>query len=349
MNCTQPLNPAPMRVENALAHLAPGATIEKELAGGASTRRFFRLKETDTPSLLMFAPTPSQELSHARQNAGNRSFIEMRGVLAKHNLPVPQIYSDEIDQCILVEDLGAYTLADYLKQHPDARDSLYQHAIECIAHARTSLEQGDDDAPFRERAFDEKLLLWEVEHFREWVFAAQGIELSKDEHQVFSEAAELLAVKIAALPRGFVHRDYQSRNLMVREENKQRPLVWIDFQDAMNGPRAYDLVALLTDSYQNFSREFIVKMLRNYLQAAEGHCDGINALLYEFDLISVQRKLKDAGRFIFTARVNDNPHFLQYVDRTVHRATLALSHLQHLPQLAALLKLIQRKLPQATA
>ena len=83
----------------------------------------------------------------------------------------------------------------------------------------------------------------------------------------FSEIADRLAQRVADLPKGFVHRDYQSRNLMVVDDGKLR-LVWIDFQDALLGPRVYDLVALLNDSYQEFDRAFVEARLAEYAEAA---------------------------------------------------------------------------------
>ena len=64
-----------------------------------------------------------------------------------------------------------------------------------------------------------------------------------------------------------MHRDYQSRNLMVVDDGTLR-LVWIDFQDALLGPRVYDLVALLNDSYQEFDRPFVEARLAEYAEAA---------------------------------------------------------------------------------
>src|SRR5207249_928400 len=69
-----------------------------------------------------------------------------------------------------------------------------------------------------------------------------------------------LSAQLALAPRGFTHRDYQSRNLMV----KNGELVMIDFQDALLGPRQYDLVALLRDSYVELDRPFIEQMLAEY-------------------------------------------------------------------------------------
>src|SRR5262249_984311 len=114
--------------------------------------------------------------------------------------------------------------------------------------------------------------------------------------------------------RGFVHRDYQSRNLMVREGASGAELVWIDFQDALLGPRVYDLVALLNDSYQTFDRGFVEARLDDFARTSGLDEAARVALGREFDVVTVQRKLKDAGRFVFIDRVKKNPAFLPYFE-----------------------------------
>jgi aminoglycoside/choline kinase family phosphotransferase len=113
---------------------------------------------------------------------------------------------------------------------------------------------------------------------------------------------------------------------MVRECDAELRLTWIDFQDAMLGPRVYDLVALLMDSYQSFDSLFIERRLQEFSRERGLGTDAETTarLAYEFDLVTVQRKLKDAGRFVFLDRVNGNSSFLQYVEPTIVRARAAL-------------------------
>jgi aminoglycoside/choline kinase family phosphotransferase len=197
----------------------------------------------------------------------------------------------------------------------------------------------------RERVFDEELLRWEVDHFREWALEARGIHLSSEEHAIFDAARDHLAQTIAGWPRGFVHRDYQSRNLMVVEAAESLDLAWIDFQDAMLGPRVYDMVALLNDSYQTFARAFIEARLDEF--ARELGLDGREraALGREFRLVTVQRKLKDAGRFVFIERQHKNPSFLGFVAPTIQKAQAALAELTDDAKLSELGKLLARLFP----
>ena len=141
-----------------------------------------------------------------------------------------------------------------------------------------------------------------------------------------------------------MHRDYQSRNLMVVDDRKLR-LVWIDFQDALLGPRVYDLVALLNDSYQEFDRSFVEERLAEYAEAAGLPPKQRAALSSEFDLVTVQRKLKDAGRFVFIDRKKRNASFLRFVTPTIKKVGGALARLApHDPDMAELRAILERTL-----
>lgn len=302
-------------------------SVLEEMPGGASTRRFFRVDRSGQSLVAMYVPSPSQEIHKARQSCGTAPFVEVAGLLDDHEVPVPRLFErDEKHHLLLVEDLGDDTLANYLEANESRRTELYQIAVRELALAQRKLDPLPDASVVKTRAFDHELLRWEIEHFSDWALEARGIQLSPEDRQIFDESAEYLATTIASWPRGFVHRDYQSRNLMVTEKKGALGLCWIDFQDAMMGPRAYDLVALLTDSYQTFSRSFIEDRLKEF--CVELQIEDHERLIFEFDLITVQRKLKDAGRFVFIDRVNKNPHFLPYVSSTIEKARSALTRVK---------------------
>ena len=193
------------------------------------------------------------------------------------------------------------------------------------------------------RAFDEDLLRWEIDHFREWGLDARGKALSAEDRATFDAIGDRLARQIAGWRRGFVHRDYQSRNLMVRG---QGALAWIDFQDALMGPRVYDLVALLNDSYQEFDRAFVDARLDEFAERAGLGAAEREQLGVEFDRVTVQRKLKDAGRFVFIDKVKSNASFLKFVGPTVRKVSQALAHLApHDADMKTLLAILRRALP----
>lgn len=301
------------------------------MPGGASTRSYYRVHTGAEPASLvaMFVPdsAPEEVTSGARRERW--PFLEVRDLLESRGVRVPRVHAEACDAgLILIEDLGDETLGAFVERAPVRREEVYRMAVRHLARAQRALGDLPSDSAIATRAFDEKLLRWELEHFREWGLDARGKALDVASRAAFDGIADRLASRIAAWPRGFVHRDYQSRNLMVLEADGELELVWIDFQDALLGPRVYDLVALLNDSYVELDRAFVEARLDDYADAAGLDADGRAALGREFDLVTVQRKLKDAGRFVFIDRVKKNPAFLRFVEPTLAKVRAALGRLE---------------------
>lgn len=315
------------------------------MPGGASTRRYFRVTLPRRTAVAMFVPDGAKPEEVGKDGAPQARwpFLEVRELLASHGVDVPALHGEDTSTgWILLEDLHDDTLAAYLAAHPDRRAALYTRAVTDLARAQQALEKLPRGSVVATRAFDEDLLEWEIQHFREWALEARGVALSPGDRELFDGVATRLARRIAAWPRSFVHRDYQSRNLMVRPDEA---LCWIDFQDALLGPRVYDLVALLNDSYQVFDRDFVEARLDDYARARGLDAGERRALGREFDLVTVQRKLKDAGRFVFIDRVKGNPSFLRFVEPTIAKVRASLGRLRDDDDMHALASLLARVLP----
>jgi aminoglycoside/choline kinase family phosphotransferase len=325
----------------------PGAGLEATpMPGGASTRRYYRVALPGGKSAVgMYVPEGAKPEEIAKEGTRARwPFLEVRDLLASHGVDVPAIFAEDTDRgWLLIEDLGDATLANYLLAHPGEKRRMYTRAVSDLAQAQRRLEEVPPGSVVATRAFDEDLLRWEIDHFREWGLDARGKALSPDDRAAYDAIADRLARRIAGWTRGFVHRDYQSRNLMVKGE---KSLVWIDFQDALMGPRVYDLVALLNDSYQEFDRNFVEERLDEYAQEAGLGGEERVKLGVEFDRVTVQRKLKDAGRFVFIDRTKNNSAFLKFVVPTERKVKDALARLApHDEDMRALQGILHRALP----
>lgn len=342
-----PSQPTAVASEAALAELVRrtfgAAAASAAMPGGASTRQYFRLTLPDgKTAVAMFVPEGGRPEEVQKAHHGTRwPFLEVRDLLAEHGIDVPRVLAEDTDNgWLVIEDLGDDTLANWLLKRPADREGLYRKAVQDLARAQNELATLPDGCVIGSRHFDFDLLRWEIEHFKEWGLDAREKPLAAADLEVWNAIADRLARRVAALPQGFVHRDYQSRNLMVVPESHQNRLVWIDFQDALLGPRVYDLVALLNDSYQEFDRAFVEARLRDYAAAAGCSYEGLPA---EFDLVTVQRKLKDAGRFVFIDRQKGNPSFLRFVTPTIKKVGGALARLAATdPDMATLLAMLQR-------
>jgi aminoglycoside/choline kinase family phosphotransferase len=337
---TAPLQLLVRRVNGEVRELTP-------MPGGASTRKYYRVSFRDGRAAVgMFVPGADrpEESVHDLSVRPRWPFLEVRDLLEGRGVRVPALLGEDCAHgWLLVEDLGDDTLAAHIEAHPDRRAALYTAAARDLARAQAALRELPSGSCIAANQFDAQLLHWELEHFREWGLDARGRRLSPEDRALFDAIARRLGARIAAWPRGFTHRDYQSRNLMVVAGE----LVWIDFQDALMGPRVYDMVALLCDSYQTFDAEFVEDRLRDYADASSLPHEERATLRREFDLVTVQRKLKDAGRFVFIDRVKGNPSFLPYVDPTLRTVKRALDRLSgEDADLAELAALLHRALPE---
>jgi hypothetical protein len=328
-----------------LEAIAGSVVSVSEMPGGASTRRYFRVALAGRTAVAMFVPEGGKPEEIAKEPARHRwPFLEVRDLLHASGVDVPSLYAEDQDNgWLLLEDLGDDTLANYLVKNeptsPNVRERLYRRAVTDLARAQTKLAKLPVDSIVATRAFDADLLRWEIDHFREWGLEARGHHLSKEDRSTFDEIASRLASRIASWPRGFVHRDYQSRNLMWAEGDR---LTVLDFQDAFIGPAPYDLVALLCDSYVDLAPELQREMLVRYADQRSLSALQRSALERGFHLITVQRKLKDAGRFVFIDRTRHMPEFLPFYPGSLVYVARALAQL---PELAALQSLLRRVVP----
>ena len=331
---------------------AAGWTVKK-LKGDASNRSYFRVTAAEgAPSyvLMVMPPVVKSEEATKGEAPSELPFVNVHRYLDRLGVRVPTIHSyDRSAQIMVLEDLGDRTFEAGLSERPDRdarREELYGRAVDLLAALRARADASPDPACLSStRAFDFDLYRWEFDHFLEWGLAPRhrGTRAGAAGAAGAAAGAEICRA-LAALPRGFTHRDYQSRNLMLLGAADE--LCVIDFQDALQGPRQYDLVALLRDSYVELPLAFVERMVRRYLDrlAAEGGPSlDPDAFLADFHLLTVQRKLKDAGRFVFIDRVKGNPWFLPYVKPSLGYVKAAL---ERRPELAPLHEVLARYVPE---
>jgi len=317
----------------------------RRLAGHASMRSYWRVGAWPDSQVVMVMPPGAgpEEVTKGGRPAVD-PFVDVQRYLAAIGVRVPAIRAfEEAEGLMVLEDLGDDMLETRL-QAGDDRPALYEAAVDQLARLRAAAEARPEGCLAFGRAFDEDLYRWELQHFREWLLEAwKGATLGAAERAEVDAWFDRIAGALAAEPRGFTHRDYQSRNLMVLPGGEQAV---IDFQDALLGPRQYDLVALLRDSYVELDQPFIEAMLRRYLvrlAEAGGPRLEYGPFRQVFDLLTVQRKLKDAGRFVFIDRVRKNPGFLVSIPSSLRYVREALARR---PDLAPLQAILARHVPE---
>lgn len=321
----------PQRIDALKAWLAtiPGFgefTLEPA-SGDASFRRYFRIRTADRRYIAMDAPPEKEAVE---------PFIKVAESFEAIGLNVPHIHARDVDKgYLLLEDLGDTLYLDKLSGQTMER--LYGDALGALITLQAC--GPTEGLPH----YDRKLLMQEMELFREWLIGHQlGIELTEREQRMLDETFTLLAENALQQPQVCVHRDYHSRNLMVT--GRHNPGI-LDFQDAVIGPVTYDLVSLLRDCYISWPQTQVDAWVMGYfelaLQSGVLRAEHEQAFLAWFDLMGVQRHLKASGIFARLHIRDGKAGYLRDIPRTLG---YILSIEEKYPILAGLSELLREKI-----
>jgi len=325
------------------------------LAGDASNRRYFRLELTGGKprSLVLMQLAEPEAFKQSEEAVSGASvsitelpFINILNHLAKADVAVPALYYyDQAAGLLYLEDFGDVLLTQAcVNASRSDIAKLYREAIDTLVriHQKATSPANQACLAFH-RGFDVPLLMWELDHFLEYgVVAREGKPMCADDEKPVRAEFQKIAELLAAQPRVFTHRDYHSRNLMV----DGRRLGVLDFQDALMGPATYDLASLLRDAYIALDESLIDELIQYYLDrmAEQGAVwADRGAFRRLFDLTSVQRNLKAAGRFVYIDRVKQNQKFLADIPRTLGYVR---QNLAKYPELATLRKHLAPYVPE---
>lgn len=338
MTTTNPTAPAaplappdPERIAQTVATRLPfrgEMTALSALAGDASNRRYFRIALKGTPSALILMQLADPEgfkkseeaVSGASAQIAELPFTNVLTHLQRTGVTVPTLhYFDREAGLLYLEDFGDLTLAEACRHADRARlEALYRQAIDQLAllQVKGTTPPAPGCIAFHRR-FDVPLLMWEFDHFLEYGITARvGQPMKPADDAVVRAAFQRIAELLAGQPQVFVHRDYHSRNLMVDGSR----MGIIDFQDALMGPATYDLASLLKDAYIELDDAVVDALVEHFLDRLAGLGVKVGdraAFRRLFDLTSIQRNLKAAGRFVYIDRVKHNPKFLADIPRVL--------------------------------
>ncbi|MFL5309331.1 MAG: phosphotransferase, partial [Myxococcales bacterium] len=201
----------------------PAARIER-LPGGAGNRTYWRIADAAGQSAIVMElpPEPAKSEEVSKDTAPpDLPFLDVHRYLERIGVRVPRVYLDAHRRgFVVLEDLTDRTLEMALRD-ADPRQ-IYARAIDHLAKLRAHAERDPDSSCIAfGRAFDFDLYQWEFEHFIEYGLLGRGAKPSEAELRELRETFTRISRELAAAPRGFTHRDYQSRNIMVLPSGEQ--------------------------------------------------------------------------------------------------------------------------------
>lgn len=320
-----------------------------------SLRRYIRVHHPNGSDMLMLLPDPNASATDAGTSYDHLPqddpFIAVATWLHDAYVRVPKIYDTNTPQRgIWLEDLGAYHLQDALQQKTLGREQAYNGALALLDAFQQAPQHATPPAFTQNKALDHDLIFWELEHYVEWRLQNRlNIQLDKKESSELKQSFEWITTQLTALPQTTVHRDFQSHNIMVLADGD---FAIIDFQDCLQGPIPYDAVALLRDSYIVLSpqelQHYVQTWARTTLPTLPAFDGGSDALVQAFHLQTIQRKLKDTGRFELFALQQGKTNYLDYLPASVGYIRDAMRALGDLPELRALDRVLTRYEPLYT-
>ncbi len=261
------------------------------VAGDASFRRYFRVASTTRgKAILMDAPPPHED---------PRPFLHIAQYLNGHQFRAPEIFATDLTRgLLLIEDFGDRRMREHLDEHPEDEAAVYRAAIDAILRlAQTPAVQA--------QAYDIATYMREVQLLSEWYMPAMGLSFDVQEFdQIWTEAL----APLAEYQKVTVLRDYHAENIMLLDDGQQGI---IDFQDALVGHPAYDLVSLLQDARRDVSPTLEAEMLAYYHAAAKPGVD-FDA---HYALLGAQRNTKIIGIFTRLWKRDGKERYLSFLPR----------------------------------
>jgi hypothetical protein len=259
-----------------------GAAISP-LAGDASFRRYFRVARGDGRAVLMDAPPPHED---------PRPFLLVGGWLAERGFGAPAILASDLDQgLVLLEDFGDARMREVVDAEPGREEALYGAAVDVLVGLRAH-----PAGPFA--PYDREVLHREADLLVDWYCPAVGLEFDRDGYRAAWDAVFDHALSGEPVT---VLRDYHAENLMLVGDG----LGLLDFQDALAGHPAYDLVSLLQDARRDVAPALEAAMLQRYAEATGAGAE----FMAGYHVLGAQRNAKIVGIFTRLWKRDGKPRY----------------------------------------
>ncbi len=287
----------------------------------ASARRYFRLDHDGGSLIAMDAPPAAED---------SRPFVRVAALMRSAGVNVPEVLVSDLAQgFLLLTDLGDTTYLQALNDSNAA--ALFGDAIDTLI--RWQRHTVDGVLP----PYDEALLRRELSLFPDW-FIARHLRrtLTASQNAVLEQMFCCIVAANLTQSKVFVHRDYMPRNLMV---SRPSPGV-LDFQDAVVGPIAYDVVSLFRDAFLSWDDERVREWARLYFDRARAAGLAVPADFHDFwrdfEWMGVQRHLKVLGIFARIRYRDGKPHYLEDAPRFIGYVRAVAQRYRELAPLARL-------------
>ena len=283
----------------------------KFLAGDASNRKYFNIKIKNKDFVLMYDDNPESL----------KKFIQISKVLLDI-VTIPKIFLNfKVNDILIIENFGHKKFSNII--NCSNQNFLYSLATDALIHVHK--QEIEHNLNF----YDENKFTSESNLFFEWFL--QKNESLKDKSKIdFNNEFKAFIDLLENIPKVFIHRDYHADNLFFIENRKKHfKCGWIDYQDALVGPCAYDLVSLTQDARIDVDTQVERKVINYYLKSFSN----INPTEFEicYKIIAIQRHLKVLGIFKRLAARDNKKNYLVHIPRVIRMLKKNLNNKEFRP------------------
>ncbi|XBQ17017.1 MAG: phosphotransferase [Oceanicaulis sp.] len=349
-----------------LAEAGWGAAHVDPFPGDASTRRYFRVTLDGRPAVLMDAPAgteapacPPTADAETRARLGYNAMARLAGnntaafaglakALSARGFSAPKIYEADVEHgLLLIEDLGDDLFARVVPDRAH-EGALYAQAVETLAALyRSSFEREPEafGARWLVQDYDPLALQAEADLFMDWYAARRGE--GEPTQGLYADWRSAWAAVLPALhshAQGLVLRDFHAENLIwLPDRQAEARTGLLDFQDALFGHPAYDLVSLIEDARRDVSPHIAKPLCDRFFEAAG--LDDREAFDAAYAVLAAQRNAKILGIFVRLVERDGKTRYGQFMSRVARHFVKDLDH----PALAPVRAVVREAAPQVYA
>jgi aminoglycoside/choline kinase family phosphotransferase len=261
----------------------------------------------------------------------NVAFLDFSRHFRRHGLPVPEIYAEDLTRgAYLEEDFGDTTLFEYLSNNR-AGEKIAPAAIEAYRKVvsvlpRFQIEAGRDlnyKVCYPRASFDRQSIAWDLNYFKYYFLRLAGIPFN--EQALEDDFGRLTKFLLRADRDYFLYRDFQSRNIMLRDGAP----FFLDYQGGRKGALQYDIASLLYDAKADLPPDLRQQLLDHYLDTLAGFMKLDRAAFMEHYYAYVcVRMMQALGAYGFRGFYERKPHFLQSVPYALRNVRWLLDHVK---------------------
>jgi aminoglycoside/choline kinase family phosphotransferase len=322
---SSPVKPEPTDILKGLFERHFGRPVElvKQLQGelGGSGRKILRLSSGAQSAVGI--------LYDVREE--NAAFLEFSRHFRRHGLPVPEIYGQDLGAgAYLEEDLGDLSLFQFLSENrkgakiaPAVVDA-YSRVIDELP--RFQIEAAKDlnyKLCYPRASFDRQSISWDLNYFKYYFLKLAGVPFN--ERELERDFGRLTKFLVSAPRDYFLYRDFQSRNVMLRDKQP----FFLDYQGGRKGALQYDIASLLYDAKADLPPELRLRLLDHYLKRLAGFAPiGRDEFMHYYYAFVYVRIMQALGAYGFRGFYERKPHFLQSVPYALKNLRWLLNNIE---------------------